>query len=298
LSNLDRFDPRNKFKTIIPTELTITLDGIGGIIIGNLFKINQDIVPKGYRNVPGRDIAYIVTKLGHQISGNDWTTELSAYPIVFENSTGVNVWKKWNNQQYPGATIINVGGQNIIVGGVYSGASGKTGAIPPTATAASATQAQQDAMDKALLYVFANNGGALNLCARYTYTIGKNYILALKNETLDVALRRESGNADTQAYRTAIEGKGYKQKSVETLLKQDVINKLNTGPWNIGDIVIYYDPSNPTGLRHTQIYTGGSAYSGGYSWASSYSDNYTYNFIFNGRSNDTTKFKFYVYTYQ
>lgn len=116
LSNLDRFDPRNNFKTIIPTELTITLDGIGGIIIGNLFKINQDIVPKGYRNVPGRDIAYIVTRLGHQISGNDWTTELSAYPIVFENSQGADVWKKWNNNQYPGAPTINVGGRNILIG--------------------------------------------------------------------------------------------------------------------------------------------------------------------------------------
>jgi len=115
LSNLDRFDPRNRFKTIIPTELTVTLDGIGGIIIGNLFKINQDIVPKGYRNTQGRDIAYIVTRLGHQISGNDWITELSAFPIVFENSQGADVWKKWNNQQYPGATIINVGGRRIVI---------------------------------------------------------------------------------------------------------------------------------------------------------------------------------------
>jgi hypothetical protein len=116
LSNLDRFDPRNRFKTIIPTELTVTLDGIGGIIIGNLFKINQDIVPKGYRNVPGRDIAYIVTRLGHQISGNDWTTELSAFPVVFENSQGVDVWKKWKDNQYPGAPTINVGGRSILIG--------------------------------------------------------------------------------------------------------------------------------------------------------------------------------------
>jgi hypothetical protein len=116
LSNLDRFDPRNRFKTIIPTELTVTLDGIGGIIIGNLFKINQDIVPKGYRNVPGRDIAYIVTRLGHQISGNDWITELSAFPIVFEKTTGVDVWKKWDNNPYPGATTINVGGRRILIG--------------------------------------------------------------------------------------------------------------------------------------------------------------------------------------
>lgn len=118
LSNLDRFDPRNKFKTIIPTELTITLDGLGGIIIGNIFKINQDIVPKGYRNVPGRDIAYIVTRLGHQLSGNDWTTELSAYPIVFENPKGTKVWNQWKDNQYPGpgATTINVGGRRIIIG--------------------------------------------------------------------------------------------------------------------------------------------------------------------------------------
>lgn len=115
LSNLDRFDPQNRFKTIIPTELTVTLDGIGGIIIGNLFKINQDIVPKGYRNVPGRDIAYIVTRLGHQISGNDWTTELNAYPVVFEKSTGVNVWKQWDNDQYPG-TVLRAGGRTLLIG--------------------------------------------------------------------------------------------------------------------------------------------------------------------------------------
>jgi hypothetical protein len=113
LANLSRFDPRNNFKTIIPTELNITLDGIGGIVIGNLFKINQDIVPKGYRNVPGRSLAYIVTKLGHSVSDNDWTTELGAYPIVFETAAGVNVAKKWKNQKYPGSVTITVGGRTI-----------------------------------------------------------------------------------------------------------------------------------------------------------------------------------------
>ncbi len=116
LANLDRFDPQNRFRTIIPTELSITLDGIGGIIIGNLFKINQDIIPKGYKNTGARTLAYIVTKLGHQISGNDWTTELSAYPIVFENTKGTKVWKQWNNQQYPGATVVTVGNRRVVVG--------------------------------------------------------------------------------------------------------------------------------------------------------------------------------------
>ena len=116
LSNLDRFDPQNRFKTIIPTELSITLDGLGGIIIGNLFKINQDIVPKGYKNTGGRNVAYIVTRLGHQISGNDWTTELSAYPVVFENAKSAAVWKKWDNNQYPGTISINIGNRRVIIG--------------------------------------------------------------------------------------------------------------------------------------------------------------------------------------
>jgi hypothetical protein len=114
LASLDRFDPQNRFRTIIPTELTITLDGIGGIIIGNLFKINQDIIPKGYKNIGNREVAYIVTRLGHQLSGNDWTTELNAYPVVFENAPGTKVWKQWDNNQYPG-TIIKIGRNRIKV---------------------------------------------------------------------------------------------------------------------------------------------------------------------------------------
>jgi hypothetical protein len=114
LAHLDKTNAgNNNFKTIIPTELSVTLDGIGGIIIGNLFRINEDIVPKGYRGVLGRKLAYIVTKLSHNIADNDWTTELSAYPIVFEQSTGEEIWKQWDNQQYPGDTVINVGGTTL-----------------------------------------------------------------------------------------------------------------------------------------------------------------------------------------
>jgi hypothetical protein len=117
LSYVDKFDKRNKFKTIIPTELSIVLDGIGGIIIGNLFKINQDIVPKGYRNIPGRNLAYIVTRLSHNISDNDWTTRLNAYPIIFEQADGKNITKDWKNNQYPRGTVtISAGDRKIILG--------------------------------------------------------------------------------------------------------------------------------------------------------------------------------------
>lgn len=120
LAALDRYDPQNAYKSIIPTELTVTLDGIGGIIIGNLFQINQDIVPKGYKTVPGRNVAYIVTNMGHNIQNNDWTTTLQAYPIILETSKATNVWKKWDKNKYPNTTLITAGGTNITLSSTNS----------------------------------------------------------------------------------------------------------------------------------------------------------------------------------
>lgn len=101
LSNLNKIDKRNSYKAIIPAELSMTIDGIGGMIIGNLFQINQDIVPRGYRNsMEGQKLAYIITKIGHSIEGNDWTTEIGAYPIILEESKGTNIIELWDNQQY------------------------------------------------------------------------------------------------------------------------------------------------------------------------------------------------------
>jgi muramidase (phage lysozyme) len=115
LAYISNFDKRNNFKSIIPTELSVTLDGIGGIVIGNIFTINQDIIPKGYRNVPGRKLAYITTKINHNIQDNDWTTTLNAYPIIFEKQPGIDVAKDWNNQEYPGA---NPGSIRVSINGV------------------------------------------------------------------------------------------------------------------------------------------------------------------------------------
>jgi hypothetical protein len=116
LSVLDRYDPQNAYKSIIPTELTVTLDGIGGIIIGNLFQINEDIIPKGYKSVSNRKIGYIVTNIGHNIQGNDWTTTLQAYPIILETAPANSVWKQWNNNEYPnsGTTVVTAGGVPVV----------------------------------------------------------------------------------------------------------------------------------------------------------------------------------------
>jgi hypothetical protein len=103
LAYLARIDERNNFKAIIPTELSVTLDGIGGIVIGNIFTINQDIIPRGYKSSTyDRSVAYIVTRIEHVLQDNDWTTTLKAYPIIYELKRGTNVLKDWKQQEYPG----------------------------------------------------------------------------------------------------------------------------------------------------------------------------------------------------
>ena len=71
-----QFDGKNINKAaIIPFELEITLDGISGVIIGNVFTINEDILPSGYSNA---GVGFVVTGVSHSLQNNDWTTTIKA----------------------------------------------------------------------------------------------------------------------------------------------------------------------------------------------------------------------------
>ena len=63
---------------IIPFDLDITLDGIGGIKIGQAFTINEGILPKKYDGVVG----FIVTGISHTVQNNKWNTDLKAQTII------------------------------------------------------------------------------------------------------------------------------------------------------------------------------------------------------------------------
>ena len=81
----------NKNRAIIPTKLSIEMDGIGGIIIGNLFRIPEDILPRGYKGggAGPAKIAYAVTGLGHSIQNNDWKTNIEAQFIILDQPKGL-----------------------------------------------------------------------------------------------------------------------------------------------------------------------------------------------------------------
>jgi len=82
----------SKNRAIIPTKISVEMDGIGGLIIGHIFKIPDDLLPKGYKGGSlGSKQGYIVTGIGHKVSNSDWTTEIGAQTIILDDPTGLKV---------------------------------------------------------------------------------------------------------------------------------------------------------------------------------------------------------------
>ena len=83
--NLTKSNIKNR--SIIPTKLSTTMDGIGGLVIGHMFKIPDDLLPRGYKgddSNPGSKLGYIITGIGHSIQNNDWTTNIDAQTIILD----------------------------------------------------------------------------------------------------------------------------------------------------------------------------------------------------------------------
>lgn len=85
--------PGNGFNVIIPTKLSLTFDGLGGMIIGNLFKISENALPKGYKGEGfGKQLGYIVTDISQDVKSGDWTTTVGAQTIVLDSPEGGFDW--------------------------------------------------------------------------------------------------------------------------------------------------------------------------------------------------------------
>ena len=70
------------FKALIPFKLTIKLDGIGGIIVGEIFKVKQNVLPQNYYD---KNLGFIITKISHDLVKNDWETTLETQICLLDN---------------------------------------------------------------------------------------------------------------------------------------------------------------------------------------------------------------------
>jgi len=70
------------FKALIPFELEITLDGIGGLVVGQIFTIDKSILPRDYYN---KNLGFIILGVNHSLQNNDWVTTIKTQICLLEN---------------------------------------------------------------------------------------------------------------------------------------------------------------------------------------------------------------------
>jgi hypothetical protein len=82
----------SKNRAIIPTKLSVDMDGIGGLVIGHLFRIPENLLPRGYKGLgTGSKLGYIITGISHNLNGKDWTTGIEAQTIILDEPSGEDV---------------------------------------------------------------------------------------------------------------------------------------------------------------------------------------------------------------
>ena len=75
------------YKAIIPFELEITLDGIAGFNIGEVYTIDESVLPEVYTGTKGQDrkVGFILTGVQQDLHNNDWTTSLKGQMCLLDN---------------------------------------------------------------------------------------------------------------------------------------------------------------------------------------------------------------------
>ena len=78
-------------RNLIPTKFSFEMDGIGGLVIGHMFKLPPNVMPKGYRGEGGigSQLGNAITSIGHTIANGDWITKVDTLNIVLEDTTGI-----------------------------------------------------------------------------------------------------------------------------------------------------------------------------------------------------------------
>tara|TARA_A100001011_G_scaffold69114_1_gene70510 strand:+ start:1521 stop:4475 length:2955 start_codon:yes stop_codon:yes gene_type:complete len=79
-------------RVMIPISVSFTLDGVGGLQVGNLFKV--DYLPETYRDF----VHFMITKIEHTISTTGWDTSVESVMIADMKE----VWQKSGKQLQKG----------------------------------------------------------------------------------------------------------------------------------------------------------------------------------------------------
>lgn len=80
-SLLVELDCATDYKAVIPISVELTLDGISGLTIGEIFTVDKNVLPKDYKQ---KSIGFIVTKINNEILTNGWKTSLGSQICILD----------------------------------------------------------------------------------------------------------------------------------------------------------------------------------------------------------------------
>ena len=69
------------YKAVIPISVNLTVDGLSGLTIGEIFTVDKKVLPKDHKD---KSIGFIITKLACQIVGGSWTTNIESQMCVLD----------------------------------------------------------------------------------------------------------------------------------------------------------------------------------------------------------------------
>ena len=94
MKNSDGFVVNNPpSSTPIPIKIDMVLDGISGMVIGQLFRINESRLPIQYRD---KKVIFIIVSEDQSIDeGGNWTTKLSGQMQLFPEKMENKIWDGW-----------------------------------------------------------------------------------------------------------------------------------------------------------------------------------------------------------
>ena len=75
------------YRAIIPISLEIELDGLAGFTIGEIFRVNQDILPTSYND---RNLGFIITGIQNRIARSEWSTIISTQICLLDQEKLTN----------------------------------------------------------------------------------------------------------------------------------------------------------------------------------------------------------------
>jgi hypothetical protein len=270
-----------KFKAIIPTKLSLEIDGISNLIIGHMFNIHPDLLPKGYKTEgdteAGRRLGYILTGIGHTINDNGWTTKLEGQTIILEDPDGTEV-------DLFNVTLSKNGKVKEATANITR-SPGRNGEDEVIATST---------IGKAIAKTMSNVGyQKAGMCGQWTYNHAINYVLGLAGKT-QTKHYAAGGNAKDEGYFKALENLGYTRYNLGTQSKENLKTYLAGNNFNIGDIVSYWGTTgsgSESKYGHTQIYAAGLQnykasikYPVFSNWATDNYSNYGSSFVYNSKS--------------